>query len=103
MPAPHSPTWEEVLAAFEASAAQAESLITNNPSAPVLPVAAYDVWHLSMPPLPAALRPRAEAIHQRQQLLAERLRASMHSLRQQQVLAEPQDEPRRSLYVDHLV
>lgn len=103
MPAPQSPTWEEVLACFEATTAHAESLITNTPSDAVLPVAAYDVWQLNMPALPAELLPRATAIHERQQLLAERLRASMRSLRQQQVLAEPQDEPRRSLYVDHLV
>jgi hypothetical protein len=103
MPAAAPATWEEVLAAFEVSTAQAEAVLADDPdAAPSVIPAAFDVWKLNLPQLPADLRSRAEAIQRRQAVLIEALKASMASVQQQISLSDAGVEPRRSLYVDQL-
>ncbi len=98
MPDP-SPTWEEVLASFEANAVAAEALIAGDTT--VAPAAvSYDVWQLGLPPLPDELRVRAGAIHRRQEELADKLRMAMRSVRQQESLLDGQAPARRPVFMD---
>jgi hypothetical protein len=96
-----APTWEQVLAAFEASAARAQSLVTGV-TPPPAPVAGYDIWQLRLPPIPDELRARAESIHQRQLAAAAELQVAMRSLQQQQALVDAQPQSRQALYIDQL-
>ncbi len=93
-----------MLASFEASIAHAETVAAEplrviDAEAP-WPV---DVSTLNLPPLPIELRPRAEAIHRRQEELSEQLRVGLRQVRQQHALTETRAEPRRALYLDHRV
>jgi hypothetical protein len=99
-----TPTWEQVLAAFEASAAHAQSLAAGDVQSvpPTVLVAGYDIWQLQLPPIPDELRARAESIHQRQLAAAAQLQAAMRSLQQQQALVDAQPQARRALYLDQL-
>lgn len=85
------PGWADVLARCEASATEAEATLR----AGVMPdparfaaLAVYDLWQLSLPPLPAELRDRASNVLQRQLRLQDQLAAAMLGLAQQINLAE---------------
>ena len=80
-----------MLARCEASAAEAEALLR----AGAMPdperfaaLAEYDLWKLSLPPLPAELRERASSVHQWQLRLQDELSAAMAGLAQQIALAD---------------
>jgi hypothetical protein len=100
---PEPPQWEDVLAECEATAAAAEQLLRNRAglTADALwPPAALDLWGLALPPLPAALRERALAVHRRQQQLQADLAAELASIAYQIQLssaAEPAAGPPRFL------
>jgi hypothetical protein len=105
-PADSGPTWEQVLASFEASADHAESLLSLDVEARTAAqdtapaVVAYDVWQLGLPPLPEHLRAQAEAIRRRHDSVAERLRGAMRDLRHQQVLSGATTTPRQAMFTD---
>jgi hypothetical protein len=105
--AANAPTWEEVLASFEATAEAAEQLL--EPSATVVDVAGpveYDPWQLALPPLPVELHARARALQARHDELAARLQRASSALRRQEqftrATAEAHSGARagRSLLVD---
>lgn len=85
------PSWADVLARCEASAAEAEALLRAG-SVPdperFAALAEYDLWQLSLPPLPAGLRDRARDVVERQLRLQDALTAAMAGLAQQISLAE---------------
>lgn len=90
MPSGARPSWEQVLAECEAAAADAENLLRNKPGfdpAVVAERAAYDLWQLNLPPLPAELHDRARAVHERQLQLQAKLLAAMTILEHQVQLA----------------
>jgi hypothetical protein len=97
------PSWDEVLASFEAGVDQAEALISGTPAvvddhAPY--IVSYDLQHLAMPPLPAALRPRAEAVRSRQARLADELQSAMVNVRRQAQLTVESGAAPRPVFVD---
>jgi hypothetical protein len=100
---PDSPRWEEVLAECEATAAAAERLLDHRAGLTadeLWPPAALDLWQLGLPPLPAALRERALAVHRRQQQLQAELSAELTSLAcqiQMSSASEPASGPPRFL------
>ena len=101
------PSWEEVLASFEASAEHAETLLGADATSPpdlAPPVIAYDPWQLGMPQLPERLRGRAELLRQRQRRLAEEMQTAMTSVRrQEQLIADSGSTDRSSVYVDRRI
>jgi hypothetical protein len=79
------PTWEEVLASFEATADAAESLL--EPTAEPVDLAGpveYDPWQLALPPLPQDLHERARALQVRHEQRAARLQRASGALRRQE-------------------
>jgi hypothetical protein len=101
------PSWEDVLASFEATAEQGESLLHkdgDHEAALALMAAGIDPWQAALPALPADLRDRAEAVHRRQLLLADDLRTAMVSIkRQEQLTTDGAASSRGSVYVDRRV
>jgi hypothetical protein len=100
---PGLPSWEEVLASFEAGVDQAEALIngTQVVIADYAPyMASYDLQNLAMPPLPPALRPRAEVVRSRQARLADELQSAMVNVRRQAQLTVESGTAPRPVFVD---
>jgi hypothetical protein len=96
-----SPTWEEVLSAFEATAVQAEVLLAAGKplSAGELAMPAIDPVQLAMPPIPAELQPRAMLVGMRQAELIAQLQRAMVGVRQQIQLTDGTSVA-RPVYVD---
>ena len=75
-----------MLSQCEATAAEAEALLRAGGTVDATRFAAlasYDLWQLSLPPLPTDLHERASTVHQRQLRLQVELTAAMTGIAQQ--------------------
>jgi hypothetical protein len=125
---PASPTWEEVLASFEATVVRSEVLLSGTGDSGLSPdadgsspdranldgavldgavpagpdvIVGYDLSELAMPPVPEHLTPRANALRVRQVRVARQLQAAMVGARRQaQVAVEANPAARRPVFVD---
>ena len=96
------PTWEQVLARFEATAAQTEALLAGGDPAAAAELinVEYDPFQLGLPALPAALHDRARAVAARTAALIDELQTAMVVVRHQTQLAEDTASAPRAVYVD---
>jgi hypothetical protein len=91
------PSWDEVLAECEATADEAERLLRSRGALDVEAFAsrsAFDLWQLSLPPLPAELTDRARAVHSRQQRIQAELIEAMTGVHQQIVMSSSTSDDR---------
>ncbi len=104
MAATEQPSWEDVLAQCEASAAHAQALLDNRPGLDpetIGQLMSLDLWKLSLSDLPPELLDRARAVHSRSLELQHRLVEGMRSIETQlELLAATETRSSTPRYLD---